>query len=200
MSNESLFLRSPRPQHDLVENPELHPSTSGHNNVHQQNGHQSDANFASAYHHPTRNYAGYGHRAQYRGSPYHNNPWFDGPPPAAGQYTYQMNPNNIGYPSSGNTQNIVLPGPSRGEYYVPPAHDISGGGVRYRPPPMPDVADAFSRSVPESAPSGMSAVDGLKPLADRYLHDPGSQVNTLRMGLSPSSGRLRVMIVLDIDI
>ncbi|KAH9022730.1 hypothetical protein EDB83DRAFT_1993094 [Lactarius deliciosus] len=197
MSNESLFLRSPRPQHDLVENPELPPPASNHNNVHQLNGHQSDANFSSAYHHP--NYAGYGHRAQYRGSPYRNNPWFDGPPPTAGQHTYQTNPNHIGYPSSGNAQNIDLPGPSRGEYYVPPAHDISHNGVRNRAPPMPDVADTF-RSVPEFAPSGMSAMDDLKRLADRYLHDPGSQVNTLRMGLSPSSGRLRVMIVLDIDI
>ncbi|KAH8987354.1 hypothetical protein EDB86DRAFT_3082268 [Lactarius hatsudake] len=198
MSNESLFLHSPRPQHDLVENPELPPSTSNHNNVHQLNGHQSDANFSGAYHHP--NYAGYGHRAQYRGSPYRNNPWLDGPPPAAGQYTHQINPNHIGYPSSGNAQNIVFPGPSRGEYYVPPAHDISHNRVGNCPPPMPDVADAFSRSVPEFAPSGMSAVNDLKRLADRYLHDPGSQVNTLRMGLSPSSGRLRVMIVLDIDI
>ncbi|KAH9065549.1 hypothetical protein EDB87DRAFT_853593 [Lactarius vividus] len=198
MSNESLFLRSPRPQHDLVENLEFPPSASNHNNVHQLNGRQPDANFASACHHP--NYAGYGHQAQYCSSPYRNNPWFEGPPPAAGQYTYQMNPNHIGYPSSRNAQNIILPGPSRGEYYVPPTHEISDDGVRDRLLPMPDIADAFSRSVPESAPFGMSAVDGLKRLADRYLHDPGSQVNTLRMGPSPSDGRLRVVIVLDVDI
>ena len=65
---------------------------------------------------------------------------------------------------------------------------------------MPDVADAFSRSVPESAPSGMLAMESLKRLSDRYLHDPGSRVGALHMGLSPSGSRLRVIIVLDIDI
>jgi len=84
---------------------------------------------------------------------------------------------------------------------MPAPQDLPINGVsRDRPPPMPDVVDAFSRSVPESAPSGMSATESLKRLADRYLHDPGSQVDTLRMGLSPSSGRLRVMIMLEIDI
>jgi len=81
---------------------------------------------------------------------------------------------------------------------MPAPQDIPNGEVRFCPPPMSDVADPFSRSVPESAPLGVSAVEGLKRLADRYLHDPGSQVDTLRMGLSPS-GRLRVMIVVDID-
>src|SRR6266702_2302149 len=80
--------------------------------------------------------------------------------------------------------------------------DIPNDGVRDRSPPMPDVADAFSRSVPESAPSTgrMSAMEGLKRLADCYLHDPGSQVDTLRMGPSPSDGQLRVVIILDIDV
>ncbi len=66
---------------------------------------------------------------------------------------------------------------------------------------MPDVADPFSRSVPaEFTPSRMLAMERLKGLADLYLHDPGSRVGALRMGLSPSGGRLRVMIVLDIDV
>ncbi len=82
---------------------------------------------------------------------------------------------------------------------MPAPQDLPNNGVRDRPP-MPDVADAFSRSVPESAPSGMLAMESLKRLSDRYLHDPGSRVGALRMGLSPSGGRLRVMIVLDIDI
>jgi hypothetical protein len=46
----------------------------------------------------------------------------------------------------------------------------------------------------------MLAMESLKRLAERYVQDPGSQVDTLRMGMSPSGGRLRVMIVLDIDI
>lgn len=57
---------------------------------------------------------------------------------------------------------------------------------------MPDV--------PESAPSGMLATECLKRLANRYLQDPGSRVDTVRVGLSPSRGRLSVMIMLDIDI
>ncbi|KAI9455944.1 hypothetical protein BJY52DRAFT_617113 [Lactarius psammicola] len=77
--------------------------------------------------------------------------------------------------------------------------DIQNGEVRDCPPSMPDVAGAFSRSVSEYAPLEISAMEGLKCLADRYLHDPGSQVNALRMGLSPSGGRLRVMVVVDID-
>ncbi len=80
------------------------------------------------------------------------------------------------------------------------SQDIPNGEVGDRPQPMPDVVDPFSRSVPEFARSGMSAIEGLKRLADRYLNDPCSQVDTLHMGLSPSGGRLRVMIVLDIDI
>jgi hypothetical protein len=39
-------------------------------------------------------------------------------------------------------------------------------------------------------------MESLKRLSDRYLHDPGSQVHTLCMGLSPVVG----WIVLDIDI
>jgi hypothetical protein len=65
---------------------------------------------------------------------------------------------------------------------------------------MPDVTDTSSRSAPESVPPGVSAKECLKRLADRYLNDPCSQVDTLRMGLTPSRGRLRVMIVVDIDI
>ena len=77
--------------------------------------------------------------------------------------------------------------------------DIQDGVVRDRPPPMQDVTDT-SRSVPESVSSGMSAKECLKRLADRYLNDPCSQVDTLRIGLTPSGRRLRVMIELDIDI
>ena len=70
-------------------------------------------------------------------------------------------------------------------------------GVRDSSPPRPDVSDSL---VLESVPSRMSADESLKHIAERYLRNPGSQVDMLRMGLSPSGGRLRVMIVLDIDI
>ncbi|KAI9455949.1 hypothetical protein BJY52DRAFT_1224466 [Lactarius psammicola] len=203
MSNESSFLHSPHTQYDLVGSPEPPPSTNIHDNVHQLNEYQPDANYSSAYRGP--NYAGYGHWAQYRENPYHYNPWYEGPPPPAvnseGQYTYQTN-SNIGYPPPGLAQyTLAAPDPSRREYYIPPAHrDLPNDGVKDRLPLMPDAADAFSRNSPESAPSGMSAMEGLKRLANRYLNDPCSQVDTLRMGPGPSSGRLRVVIMLDIDI
>jgi len=96
---------------------------------------------------------------------------------------------------------LIPPGPPRVEYDIPPAHDIPDAEViDYSPPATRGVTDAFSRSVPESVPSGMSAKECMRRLANRYLNDPGSQVDTLRMGLSPSEGRLNVMIVLDIDI
>ena len=65
---------------------------------------------------------------------------------------------------------------------------------------MPDFVDPISQSVPDPPPSGTLAMESLRRLADRYLHDPGSRIDTLRMGLSPSSGRLRVMIVFDMDV
>jgi hypothetical protein len=84
--------------------------------------------------------------------------------------------------------------------YAP--QDIPNGGVRDREPLMPDFADSVSQSVPDPPPSGTSAlaVESLKCPANLYLHDPGSRIDTLRMGLSPSGGRLRVTIVIDIDV
>ena len=80
------------------------------------------------------------------------------------------------------------------------SQDIPNSGVRDRAPLMLDSADSFSQSVPDPPPSGTSAMESLKHLADRYLHDPSSRIDTLRMGLSPSGGRLRVTIVFDIDV
>ena len=42
-------------------------------------------------------------------------------------------------------------------------------------------------------------MEDLKRLAIRYLHNPDSRVDTLRMGLSPSGGRFMVMILLEVD-
>jgi hypothetical protein len=41
--------------------------------------------------------------------------------------------------------------------------------------------------------------EDLKCLADRYLHNQDSRVETLRMGLSPSGSRFMVMILLEVD-
>ncbi|KAI9455945.1 hypothetical protein BJY52DRAFT_1188164 [Lactarius psammicola] len=78
-------------------------------------------------------------------------------------------------------------------------------GTTYRqlthapPPAMPDVANPFSRNVPNTDPSGTSAMEDLKRLANRYLDNPDSRVDTLRMGLSPSGRRFMVMILLEVD-
>ena len=46
----------------------------------------------------------------------------------------------------------------------------------------------------------MSATEDLKRLISRYLDDPDSRVDTFRVGLNPSGSRLRVMVMLDIDV
>lgn len=63
---------------------------------------------------------------------------------------------------------------------------------------MPGVADP--PNVPNSNPSRILATEDLKRLMSRYLDDPGSRIDTFRVGLSPSGSRLRVMVTLDIDI
>lgn len=80
------------------------------------------------------------------------------------------------------------------------SQDIPNGGVSDPTLLIPDLANSASHSVHNPQPSGELAMESLRHLADRYLHDPGSRIDTLRMGLSPSGGRLRVMIVFDIDV
>jgi len=187
MSNENRT-----PPHYFLESAELPPPTSNIDGMPWLIAHQPGANYAAADH--GSNYG------QHR-----DNLWPNSSPTAnlEREYFYETN-TNIGHPtpSPRNAQHVLgPPGPSRVEYDIPPAHDIPDAEViDYLPPPMLGVTDAFSRSVRESAPSGMSAKECLRRLADRYLNDPGSQVDTLRMGLSPSEGRLKVIIVLDIDI
>jgi hypothetical protein len=85
---------------------------------------------------------------------------------------------------------------------MPMPQDLPNNGVRDRPPPtsIPEVADPLSQNASNSDPSRMSATEDLKRLMGRYLDNPDSRVDTFRVGLSPSGGRLRVMILLDIDI
>jgi hypothetical protein len=78
--------------------------------------------------------------------------------------------------------------------------DLPNGGVSDPTPLMPAFANPVSQSVPTPPPPGALAMESLRRLADRYLHDPGSRIDTLRIGLSPSGGRLKVMIVFDIDV
>ncbi|KAF8258957.1 hypothetical protein EI94DRAFT_1752850 [Lactarius quietus] len=199
MSNESSFLHSPRTlYHYPVENVELPSSTIG-DGIPWPIGDQSDANNAGAYHGP--NDIDHGHWTQYR-----DNLWYDleGPPPPAadleGRDVYHRNL-NVSCPHLENSQEMIAaPGPSNVENNLPPAGNIPNDGAGDRPPPMSDVVHPSSRNIPESVPSITQAMEGLKRLANCYLNDPCSQVDDLRMGLSPSGRRLRVMIVLDMDI
>ncbi|KAI9455947.1 hypothetical protein BJY52DRAFT_1224464 [Lactarius psammicola] len=170
----------------------VHPPTGTLGNVSWPNGHQPGVNYAGPYH--GRNEANYGDWAQY-----HNNVWNDGPPPPpAGQYAYQGS-TNVGYAPPENAQHhLAAPGPPPVEYHIPPAHGIPNGS--HAPPTaMPDVADPHSQNVPNTDPSGTSAMEDLKRLVNRYLHNPDSRVDTLRMELSPSGSRFMIMILLEVD-
>jgi hypothetical protein len=46
--------------------------------------------------------------------------------------------------------------------------------------------------------SGMSVTEDIEDIANRYLHNPGSQVGKLRMRRS-RSGAVKVLILLEID-
>ena len=80
--------------------------------------------------------------------------------------------------------------------------DIPNGGVRDLVPLMPGLVNSLSQSIPDPPPSGTSAsaMESLKRLADRYLYDPGLRVDMLRMELKPSGGRMRVTIMIDINV
>ncbi|KAH9170537.1 hypothetical protein EDB89DRAFT_1272658 [Lactarius sanguifluus] len=157
------------------------------------NGHHPGVN-DGPYH--GRHDGNYGDWAQYR-----DNVWNEGPlPPSANfevQYAYQGSP-NFSYAPPRNAQHYLsAPGPPPVEYHVPPAHGMPNGS-QVPPAAMPDVADPFSRNVPNPDPSRTSAMEDLKRLANRYLHNPDARVDTLRMGLSPSGGRFMVMILLEV--
>jgi hypothetical protein len=122
------------------------------------------------------------------------------------QYTYHKKPNFDHFPpehDQDKLDNPVASGHGRPSPmgYHSPAQDLPNGDVQDRTPLiMPDFADSFSQTVPGSGLPGTLARESLKRLADRYLHDPGSRIDTLRLGLSPSGGRLRVTIMFDIDV
>jgi hypothetical protein len=141
-----------------------------------------------------------------------------------GQYTYQGNP-GVDYAPPGNPQQVQYaavpgPGPPSMEYHIPPAHVCTythsfssrsvcmvpdrgctqgvPNGVPVPSATIPDIAEPFSQNVPNSD-SRASAMEDFKRMAIRYLHNPDSRIDTLRMGLSPSSGRFMVVILLEVD-
>jgi hypothetical protein len=62
----------------------------------------------------------------------------------------------------------------------------------------PNVAGP-SRGVPGTVLLGMSAGEELKQLANRYLHDPDSRVDRVRVRRSHRTGKVKVMILLELD-
>lgn len=178
-------------QNDPLQSAEVYPPTGTHINVPWPNGHQPGVN---AGHYHGRNDTSYGNWSQH-----HNNVWNEGPaPPSVGPYAYQGNPNNAYTPPENAQHYLATPGPPHVGYYIPPAHGVQNVGP---PPPaaMPDIADPFSENVPNNDHSRTSAMANLKRLANRYLHNPDSQVDTLRVGLSSSGRRFVVMILLEVD-
>jgi hypothetical protein len=68
--------------------------------------------------------------------------------------------------------------------------------------PLPNIGHAPPPSVAgpsQGVPSEMSAVEGLRQIASRYLHNPDSRVDKVRMKQSRRSGKVKVMILLEID-
>jgi len=196
MANSSSFLHIQDPRNGSGQSSmEVLPQTDSDDGMLLQNGYRLDVNHAESYHGVGFNYGHwaqpeYCHNASYQGLPR--------PPPAAsvdldGQYSYHGSP-NIDYPRNGQNNLNNVCGPH------PPPPDVPNGGVGDRAPIMTEFADPLSQSVPDSSSSGTLAMESLKRLADRYLHDPGSRIETLHMGLSPSGGRLRVTIVFDMDV
>ncbi|KAI9444430.1 hypothetical protein BJY52DRAFT_431118 [Lactarius psammicola] len=191
MANPSSYLHTPYSQNDPARSVEVHPRTDG---IPLQNGDRPDVNHAKLYHGGNYNY---GHWAQYCDNALHQGP---SPPPVVNlEHTYHKNA-NINYLPHGNDQdNLVASGPSNMDH-TQSAHELLDGSVGDNLHPIPDFANSSSQGVPDSPSSGTSAMESLKCLADRYLHDPGTRIDTLRMGLSPSGGRLRVTIMFDIDV
>ncbi|KAF8258955.1 hypothetical protein EI94DRAFT_1814255 [Lactarius quietus] len=186
MPNETPSPYTPRPQNHPQQGAEVYPLTGTHGNVPWQNGHQTGVNYAHG-----RNDASYGDWAQY-----HSYAWNESlAPPSVGQYAY---PNHSYAPPGHAPHYLAASGPPPVGYYIPPAHGIPNNAP---PTAIPHAADPISQNVPnsDSGPFRTSAVADLKHLANRYLHNPNSRVDTLRMGSSPSGRRFLVMILLEVD-
>ena len=67
-----------------------------------------------------------------------------------------------------------------------------------RAPQLPNVAVPF-HGLPGPVPPGMSAEEDLRQLANRYLHDRDSRVDKVHVRHSRRSGRVKVMILLELE-
>jgi hypothetical protein len=62
----------------------------------------------------------------------------------------------------------------------------------------PNVA-VPSQGIPGAVLPGMSAGEELRQLANRYVHDPDSRVDRVRVRRSRRTGKVKVMILLELD-
>ncbi|KAH9958889.1 hypothetical protein BGW80DRAFT_1372312 [Lactifluus volemus] len=118
-------------------------------------------------------------------------------------YAYQGN-QIIVHQGAGATQNThdssIVPGLRQPEYYTPPdhPHEIPNGVSIWHARQPPNVANLF-QGLPGPVPPGISAEKELKQLASRYLRDPDSHVDRVRVRCSRCSGKVKVMILLELD-
>jgi hypothetical protein len=64
--------------------------------------------------------------------------------------------------------------------------------------PPPNIA-VFSGETPAPAPFRMSAEEELRELATRYVENPDSRIDRVRVRHSRRSGKVKVMILLELD-
>ncbi|KAH8992384.1 hypothetical protein EDB92DRAFT_1987736 [Lactarius akahatsu] len=156
------------------------------------------ANYAGTYH--GANYAVYG---QHRDDPYRDNLWSEGALPptvrlhrknSEGKYVHRRNRISVTpTPENPNTCLSLLAHPVES---MPVPQDSPNDGIRGRIPPIPDVAGAFSRicvfqNVGQGRPE--TSCRSLPPRSRLpRRHTPH--------GVNPSGVRLRVVIILDIDV
>jgi len=203
MANESFALPVSRSQYDPVQSIE-DPPPIGPGRRLRSNERPPCPSSTLSYPSPTMNHARYGPPAQYTGNMAHDGPQ----PPAidsAEQHPYQGN-ESVGHhgPPPGAAQHIsglsIAPGlPQLGYYTLPPYPQEMPYNCDIGAAPQSPNEASTSQGIPAQVPSGMSAVEDLRRLASRYLHSPDSHVDKVRVKQSRRSGRVKVMILLEID-
>ncbi|KAH9958898.1 hypothetical protein BGW80DRAFT_1372356, partial [Lactifluus volemus] len=118
-------------------------------------------------------------------------------------YAYQSN-QIIVHQGAGATQNTydssIAPGLPQPEYYTPPDHPQEiPNGVSICGAHQPSNVAILFRGLPGTVPPGMSAEEELRQLASRYLRDPDSHVDRVQVRRSRRSGKVKVMILLELD-
>ncbi|KAH9958881.1 hypothetical protein BGW80DRAFT_1256712 [Lactifluus volemus] len=119
-------------------------------------------------------------------------------------YAYQGSQSADAHYVAGAPQNIydrsIAPGLLLPEYYAPPVRpqEIPNDVIINRAPQLPNVAIPF-QGLPGPVPPGMSIEEELRQLAHRYFYERDSRVNKVRVRHSRRSGKVKVMILLELD-